>query len=246
MFSEVRGVPQRGRKSTIRLKSGWNPAKSVRPHLRTTPFARRRSLAHPHRIWSESVSGVLPESFRISMETKRRRQAGDAQKLLGFRESGWEKGVFWKRSLFSEKSGGGGDFFSRDSREFRDSRDFREPPDCGKERRLRPFSRDSREFGDFRDSRDSSNEKTPFVMTPFSGPERMQGQIRWTRAVAYLTLTAEFVWRSVFLASGPHKSHVRVQYFGHNHPFPSSNPLKKTQKSRHYMTPCDTILHDFV
>ena len=47
----------------------------------------------------------------------------------------------------------------------------REPPDCGKQRRLRPFSRDSREFRDFRNSRDSSSEKTPFVMTPFSGPE---------------------------------------------------------------------------
>ena len=31
-------------------------------------------------------------------------------------------------------------------REFRDPRDSREPPDCGKERRFRPFSRDSREF----------------------------------------------------------------------------------------------------
>ena len=61
--------------------------------------------------------------------------------------------------------------FSRDSREFRDSRDSREPPDCGKQRRVRPSSRDSREFRDFRDSRDSSSEKTPFVMTPFSGPE---------------------------------------------------------------------------
>ena len=57
--------------------------------------------------------------------------------------------------------------FSRDSREFRDSRDFGEPPDCGKQRRIRSISRDSR---DFRDSRDSSR-KTPFVMTPFSGPE---------------------------------------------------------------------------
>ena len=44
-------------------------------------------------------------------------------------------------------------------------------PDCGKQRRIRPFPRDSREFRDFRDSRDSSSEKTPFVMTPFSGPE---------------------------------------------------------------------------
>ena len=60
---------------------------------------------------------------------------------------------------------------SRDSREFRDSRDSREPPDCGKQRRIRPFFRDSREFRDIRDSRDSSSKKTPFVMTPFSRPE---------------------------------------------------------------------------
>ena len=33
---------------------------------------------------------------------------------------------------------------------------------------------------------------------------------------------------------------------GHNHPFPSSNLLKKTEKSRHCTTLCDTILHDFV
>ena len=59
---------------------------------------------------------------------------------------------------------------SRDSREFRDSRDFREPPNCGKQRRIRPFSGDSRESRDFRDSRDSSSEKTPFVMTLFPAP----------------------------------------------------------------------------
>ena len=77
---------------------------------------------------------------------------------IGFGKRGLlEKGSFQKSP------------FSRDSREFRDSRDFREPPDCGKQRRIRPFSRDSREFRDSRDSRDSSSEKTPFVMTPFSG-----------------------------------------------------------------------------
>ena len=37
------------------------------------------------------------------------------------------------------------------------------------------------------------------------------------------------------------KSHVRAQNFGHNKPFPSSNILKKTQKSRHYMTLFCTI-----
>ena len=61
--------------------------------------------------------------------------------------------------------------FSRDSREFGDSRFSREPPDCGKERRFRPFYRDSRDIRDFRDSRHFSSEKTPFVMTPFSGPD---------------------------------------------------------------------------
>ena len=72
--------------------------------------------------------------------------------LFGFGKGGLlEKGSFQKSP------------FSRDSREFREFRDSREPPDCGKERRIRPFSRDSREF---RDSRDSSSEKTPFVMTP--------------------------------------------------------------------------------
>ena len=79
---------------------------------------------------------------------------------IGFGKRGLlEKGSFQKSP------------FSRDPREFRDSRDFREPPDCGKQRRIRPFSRDSREFKHFRISRDSSSEKTPFVMTPFSGPD---------------------------------------------------------------------------
>ena len=42
------------------------------------------------------------------------------------------------------------------------------------------------------------------------------------------------------------KSHFRVQFFGHNHPFPSSNPQKTTQKSRHYTTLYDTMFHSFV
>ena len=71
--------------------------------------------------------------------------------VIGFGKRGLlEKGSFQKRPL---------------SREFRDSR---EPPDCGKQRRIRPFSREPR---DFRDSRDSSSEKTPFVTTPFLVPE---------------------------------------------------------------------------
>ena len=55
---------------------------------------------------------------------------------------------------------------------FREIRDSRGPPDCGKQRRIRPFSRDSREFRDLRESRGSSSEKTAFVMTPFPGPEK--------------------------------------------------------------------------
>ena len=42
----------------------------------------------------------------------------------------------------------------------------------------------------------------------------------------------------VFCLSGLTQSHVRVQYFGHNHPFPSSNPPKET---RRYTTLCDTL-----
>ena len=59
-----------------------------------------------------------------------------------FPSSGSGKGVFWKRGLL-EKGSFQKSPFSRDSREFRDSR---EPPDRGKQRRIRPFSRDSREF----------------------------------------------------------------------------------------------------
>ena len=82
------------------------------------------------------------------------------QHCIGFARRGLlEKGSFQKSS------------FSRDSRKFRDSRDSREPPDCGKQRRLRPFSRASREFSNSRDSRGSSSDKTPFVMTPSSGPD---------------------------------------------------------------------------
>ena len=40
------------------------------------------------------------------------------------------------------------------------------------------------------------------------------------------------------LPFGPDKSHVHGQYFGHNHPFPSSNPLKKPRNR-------DTIRHYF-
>ena len=56
--------------------------------------------------------------------------------------------------------------FSRDSssRELRDCRDSRELPDCGKQRRIRPFPTSSRELRDFRDSKDASGEKTPFLV----------------------------------------------------------------------------------
>ena len=50
-----------------------------------------------------------------------------------------------KRGLLEKGSFQKSPFF-RDSREFRDPRDSREPPDCGKQRRFRPFSRDSREL----------------------------------------------------------------------------------------------------
>ena len=62
----------------------------------------------------------------------------------------FRKRVFWKR-VFSEKS------FSR---EIRNSRESREPPDCGKQRRIRPFVEILEIL---------PVEKTPFVMTPFSG-----------------------------------------------------------------------------
>ena len=54
---------------------------------------------------------------------------------------------FGKRGLLEKGSFQKGPF-SRDSGESRDFRDSREPPDCGKQRRIRPFSRDSREFRD--------------------------------------------------------------------------------------------------
>ena len=76
---------------------------------------------------------------------------------------------FGKRGLL-EKGSSQKSPFSRESREFRDSR---EPPDCGKQGRIRPFFRDSRDFRDSTDSRDCCSEKTPFVMTPFSGPDRI-------------------------------------------------------------------------
>ena len=82
--------------------------------------------------------------------------------------SGSEKGVLLEKGSFQKSP------VSRVFREFRGSRDRRELPDCGKQRRIRPFSRGSREFRDFRDSRDSSSEKTPFVMTPFSGPDPLK------------------------------------------------------------------------
>ena len=49
----------------------------------------------------------------------------------GSEKRSFEKGSFQKRRL------------SRDSG---DSRDSREPPDCGKQRRLRPFPSESRKF----------------------------------------------------------------------------------------------------
>ena len=84
---------------------------------------------------------------------------------------------FGKRGLLEKGSFQKGPF-SRVSRELRE-RDSAEPPDWGRQRRIRPFSRDCREF---RDSRDFPSEKTPFIMTPSSGPEfvraaRLQNEI---------------------------------------------------------------------
>ena len=81
------------------------------------------------------------------------------------------KGVFPEKSIFLE--------ILEILRDSRDSRDFREPPDSGKQRRIRPSSRDSREFGDFRDSRDFSSEETPFAMTPFPVPSCGLNLARW-------------------------------------------------------------------
>ena len=75
-----------------------------------------------------------------------------APPLIGF----GKKGSLEKRSFQKNP-------FSRDSREFRHARVLGEPPDSGKQRRIRTFSRDSRDF------RNSTSEKTPFVMTPSSG-----------------------------------------------------------------------------
>ena len=81
--------------------------------------------------------------------------------MLGPETSGSAKGVFWIRGLFRKVH------LLEILENFKDSR---EPPECGKQRRIRPCSRDSREFRDSRGSRGSrelSIEKTPFVMTPF-------------------------------------------------------------------------------
>ena len=89
------------------------------------------------------------------------------------RISGSEKGVFWKRGLF-RKAHFLENLENLENLEILEILEILEnSPDCGKQRRIRPFSRDCREFRDFRDSRDFSGEKTPFVMTPFSGPENI-------------------------------------------------------------------------
>ena len=76
----------------------------------------------------------------VLIETMGVRGGKVKQAFIGFGKWGpLEKGSFQKGP------------FSRDSRESRDFRDSREPPDCGKQRRIRPSSRDSREFRDFGD-----------------------------------------------------------------------------------------------
>ena len=70
-------------------------------------------------VSGETVFRPFPRKVQVSRDMK-----------IGFGKRGLlEKGSFQKSP------------FSRDSREFRDSRDFRGPPDCGKQRRIRPFSR---------------------------------------------------------------------------------------------------------
>ena len=54
------------------------------------------------------------------------------QELIGF----GKRGLLEKMGLFRRVQ------FSRDSGEVWESRDCREPPDCGKQRRIRPFSRE--------------------------------------------------------------------------------------------------------
>ena len=70
------------------------------------------------------------------------------------------------------------------------SRDSGEPPDCGKQRRIRPFARESSQFRDFRESKDSSSEKTPFAMTLFSGPERREHKKWKTITQAHIVMIA--------------------------------------------------------
>ena len=73
---------------------------------------------------------------------------------------------------------------------------------------------------------------------------------RWPQAVAYFTAanTACFVRGSVFFAFWAWQKSCSCPIFRTQPPpsIPSSNLLKKAQKSRHYRTLCDTISHDFV
>ena len=98
-------------------------------------------------------SGFDPKEVVLHMPFSRRRSE------YGFGEYGFKLG-FGKRGLLEK-----GSFQKSPCLEIPENREILEnPPNCGKQRRIRPSSRDSREFRDFRDSR----EETPFVMTPFS------------------------------------------------------------------------------
>ena len=108
-----------------------------------------------HSSWGRAVSGwISPQSSGRKFLPKISVKKGQIRPTtrFGFRQRGLlAKGPFQKNP------------FSRDSRELRDSR---ETPDCGKQRRIRPFLEvlENLEI-------DASSEKTPFVMIPFSGPE---------------------------------------------------------------------------
>ena len=108
---------------------------------------------------------------------------------------GFGKSFFLEKGSFQKIS------FSRDSGEYRDCRDSREPPDCGKQRRIRTFSKDSRKSRDFGDARDPSTEKTPFVIALFPLPKLRQLSIEISRimvryiAAHILGLYRGYSWR---------------------------------------------------
>ena len=86
------------------------------------------------------LSGGHPNAILVSAAKALQETADFCRKpQTGVRHlAGSERGVFWKRGLFRKVH-----FLEILEILDRDSRDFREPPDCGKQRTIRPFSRDS-------------------------------------------------------------------------------------------------------